>query len=109
MDVIDETNQAKSDLLNASVDLTMEENGWRHYVAEMDKRLMNSGPQDERQTLIQTQIKELANLSGKKTNLICASNLQKENLANVELKKTRKKRQEQVEQDRLTILAASSK
>lgn len=102
MDAIDETNLAQAELLNAGADLTIAENGWRQYVSDMDKRLMHPGPQDERQALIQTQIKELANLTG-------TSNLKKENLRNVELKERRKKRQEQVEQDRLAFLAASSK
>jgi hypothetical protein len=110
MDAIDETNLAKADFLNANADLAVAEkaeNGWRQYVIDMDKRLMNSGPQDEREALIQTQIKALANLSGQTAQLSITRNLQKENLENAELKKGRKKRQTQVEQDLLTILAAN--
>lgn len=110
MDAIDETNLAKAGLLNAGANLAITEkaeNGWRQYVVDMDTRLMHSEPQDERQTFIQTQIKELANLSEKKAQLSSALHLQKENLANAELKKRRKKRQAQVEQDLLSLQAAS--
>lgn len=97
MDVIDETNQAKADLLNAGADLAVAENGWRQYVADMDKRLMAG---DEPKSFLETQIKELANLREKKTQL-------SKNLEKAELKKRRKKRQAEVEQDLLVILAAN--